>query len=641
MRVYRLWVPGLLAVALVSLSILWIVGTPIWANGDPVVRSAIISASLPVSDTLPGAALSRTVYFDPDHSGLITVTLEISGTPTLTLTAAAAFAQPQRVYTSTISPWTATITYSVAAGASGQAVGYTLVNTHAHTTTLTLSFVADAALPQVTMSAPVSGTVFNAVSPTLVSVSGAASDLGAGLQGVSLTADGGLTWAQAVGLKDWSWDWAVPAGQDYKAFTLTARGADWLGHEGRDWARVWVDNVLPSNPALVTTTNGIRAGAWISASTIPVGWSAVSDGSGVRYEYIWSQNSTWNGSGGQSTTGTSAVGASLPQGDNWFHLRTRDGAGNPAAAIVHLGLFKVDTVAPTAMITAPAVVQPGQGIPVAWSAQDERSGLAVRRIEYKKGDGAWQTWLSNVPAVGQGTFVTVTANSTYTFRLVVQDNAGNPAQDQAVTRVTWFDVYLPITLRNYAPFCNGNFDQGWTCWQHDGLFKQAITSAQAWSGGDSQMVLLGDSSYNNTGGVPVGHGRVWQTFNVPDMDDAHLTLRYRIYTHDLVWSDKYQRFYDSFEIHINTMGSDAQRNTLCRAGLGNPSVTAAGGLVFCNGNPANPSQTGPAKDLGWRQVTLDLSAFKGQTITLYVAVFNRVDGWYNTWAYVDDVVLYK
>ena len=68
------------------------------------------------------------------------------------------------------------------------------------------------------------------------------------------------------------------------------------------------------------------------------------------------------------------------------------------------------------------------------------------------------------------------------------------------------------------------------------------------------------------------------------------------------------------------------------------------GLVMCAGQPGETGgllwDTG-----GWRTVTLDLDAYRGQWITLavgvwsreYVSPFTSDQAWYNTWAYVDDV----
>jgi hypothetical protein len=68
------------------------------------------------------------------------------------------------------------------------------------------------------------------------------------------------------------------------------------------------------------------------------------------------------------------------------------------------------------------------------------------------------------------------------------------------------------------------------------------------------------------------------------------------------------------------------------------------GLVFCGGRPGNAA--GTRWDTGgWRTVTLDLNAFQGQNVTLYLTLWSREydapyyndRAWFNTWAYVDHV----
>jgi hypothetical protein len=43
-------------------------------------------------------------------------------------------------------------------------------------------------------------------------------------------------------------------------------------------------------------------------------------------------------------------------------------------------------------------------------------------------------------------------------------------------------------------------------------------------------------------------------------------------------------------------------------------------------------------DSGWRQGTVQLTRYAGQTVTVRFAnVMTNADGWYNTWTYVDDI----
>ena len=119
------------------------------AAAPPQIQAVIVTAtaSLPISDTVPNGEISRTLYFNNSASGELTLTLQISGTPPLTLTADAAFVEPQRGFTSTLSPWTRLVTYTVATGQETQGVRFMVTDTDQLTTALQLDFIRDIAPP--------------------------------------------------------------------------------------------------------------------------------------------------------------------------------------------------------------------------------------------------------------------------------------------------------------------------------------------------------------------------------------------------------------------------------------------------------------------------------------------------------------
>jgi hypothetical protein len=73
-------------------------------------------------------------------------------------------------------------------------------------------------------------------------------------------------------------------------------------------------------------------------------------------------------------------------------------------------------------------------------------------------------------------------------------------------------------------------------------------------------------------------------------------------------------------------------------------IVSGAGLVFCGGSPGASvgTQWGTG---GWKAVTLDLNAFQGQNVILYLTLWSREyeepyyddRAWFNTWAYVDNV----
>ncbi len=214
-----------------------------------------------------------------------------------------------------------------------------------------------------------------------------------------------------------------------------------------------------------------------------------------------------------------------------------------------------------------------------------------------------------------------------------------------------FKLYLPISAKQYHPFVNGGFETGGfgSGWSASGAMGAQVVSVididgnlgqatdNGWIDGDF-AALLGNPSYNNTGGVPVGFGEIRQTITLqPNASD--IRLKYRIVTHDQVFASSSGRYYDSFEVSINTVEPSNQatprRNDLCRTNHGVP-ATDATGLVLCDGFTSTPARDNPPNNIQ-RTKTIDISNKSGQNITLILRIYNRVDSSYNTWVYVDSV----
>jgi hypothetical protein len=212
-------------------------------------------------------------------------------------------------------------------------------------------------------------------------------------------------------------------------------------------------------------------------------------------------------------------------------------------------------------------------------------------------------------------------------------------------------LFLPIVTRNYRPFGNGDFEDGLNGWDtgqgtfngHGSGVPQGVVSFE----GDNRA-LLGDPDASN-GSIPVGYGYVAQAFTV---DKPHLRLQYRVVSYDIIKGT--QRYYDNFEVSVNRPPdqiSDAERDANgCASTMLNPTGTltvAEAGLVFCGGRPGTSPDVGTQWDSEWKTVTLDLGAFQEENITLYLSIWSREydlpyyndQGWYNTWAYMDGLIL--
>jgi uncharacterized repeat protein (TIGR01451 family) len=169
---------------------------------------------------------------------------------------------------------------------------------------------------------------------------------------------------------------------------------------------------------------------------------------------------------------------------------------------------------------------------------------------------------------------------------------------------------------------NGGFETGdFTSWFHLGELAQFVSTDETHEG--SYSALLGDPSYDCEGGVPEGTAWMEQTFTVPASFTPTLSFWYRIHTHDHVfWTNG--SLGDSFDVCIGATGggcTDATR--ILRDNYDNRPDLSPG----CDDE----------QDLGWKQFSLDLTSYRGQTVSLRFETVNRQDGWDNTWTYVDDV----
>jgi hypothetical protein len=225
------------------------------------------------------------------------------------------------------------------------------------------------------------------------------------------------------------------------------------------------------------------------------------------------------------------------------------------------------------------------------------------------------------------------------------------------TPTVTYSRYFPLIYHNYMPplpLINGNFatcDQtGWDTGQgpfagHGSGLPQAVVSFEG-----SCRAQIGDPSAQH-GAIPVGSGYLAQTFTV---DKRYLKFRYRILTNDIIRGAQTGRYFDTFEVSLNTPPnqiSDNERNDKgCSTTLLNPTGTIipTEGLVLCGGHNGPETDAGTLRDLDWKEVTLDMQNFQQKNITLYFALWSREyepdhyndQALHNTVIYIDDVQLF-
>jgi len=134
------------------------------------------------------------------------------------------------------------------------------------------------------------------------------------------------------------------------------------GAVGRVFVRFLDEDTLPA----ADTTPPLNPGSLSSSShpdatpsnddTVDVAWSGASDGgSGLDgYSYVWDAEPATVPPSAKNANeaATSATSPPLGTGTWYFHIRTRDKAGNWSATAVHLGPFVVDVTPPETTITS-------------------------------------------------------------------------------------------------------------------------------------------------------------------------------------------------------------------------------------------------------------------------------------------------
>jgi hypothetical protein len=213
-------------------------------------------------------------------------------------------------------------------------------------------------------------------------------------------------------------------------------------------------------------------------------------------------------------------------------------------------------------------------------------------------------------------------NDTYTWTVRAYDSVGNYgdyATPAYTLRVGYNYVYLPSVLRNYTPpLSNGDFEAGFAYWQ---IEKVPLPVGIISFDGDNTL-LLGKTDYP-CGNVPLGHAAAEQFFRVPQ-DATDMTFKYIIWTQDASPSSTYDRF----EVYINgtlafSDGNQVQTGLACDKWRRVP-------------GPENPRNGATS---GWATATIDLSSYRGQSITLSFRNYSRFDNWYNTYTYIDDITV--
>jgi hypothetical protein len=232
---------------------------------------------------------------------------------------------------------------------------------------------------------------------------------------------------------------------------------------------------------------------------------------------------------------------------------------------------------------------------------------------------------------------TPTATSTWTNTPIpTRTNTPTPVPTDRTTPPG--SVFLPLIRRDLTPtstptltptpICDGGFETGRfePCWQQGGELARRVverldTNEPAYAGTFSALLGQPELGDGASGNIPAGSAWIEQVVHVPDTPQPRLTFWYRVISYDVSVGSQGQ-VWDTLDVSIDQA------------------------LVFRDdrGEARPPGSQGERYDTGWRWGEVELSPWRGQAVVVRFAAWNReYDGngldYYNTWAYLDQVVV--
>ncbi|MDH7486324.1 MAG: hypothetical protein QHJ81_08595, partial [Anaerolineae bacterium] len=374
----------------------------------------------------------------------------------------------------------------------------------------------------------------------------------------------------------------------------------------------WYDGTPPTTTLVVTGTVG--GGGWYT-SDLAVGVAADERISGIAERWYQIDGGGWINGSRFDLTG---------EGPHRVEHYGVDVAGN--VEVTRTTWLNIDRQPPQAAIVNLAAIQSSPIFSVEWQGDDGAlgSGVVAYDVQVRQGhSGPWLTWLVNTPMTSS--FFAGQRGRTYYFRVRARDRAGHIGQYPSGEGIVRTAVQVVL---------NGDFESRvFDPWTLYGALssRSGVTETTSLDGARTWAAQLGSPAYGSgveePGTVPIGAAVISQTVTVPgpnDMTAPALTFWYRIFTYDVFWSERLQRFYDTFEVSIHS----------------STGVTLA--LPLRDGNKVGPDPQfgvdfGVLKDLGWRYGRVDLKPYAGQTIQIVFANHNRWDNRFNTWTFLDEV----
>jgi hypothetical protein len=234
------------------------------------------------------------------------------------------------------------------------------------------------------------------------------------------------------------------------------------------------------------------------------------------------------------------------------------------------------------------------------------------------------------------------------FPLAIYDVDGDPRTQSTTVTITLepyyielsrrYNLFAPVTMQNYQAILNHGFERGigtngnpvnWEFTKGTPELPAALISTnptQPWLDTSipigSSSVQMGNYIFQCLGGVPANaYGGVKQSFVVPyTLNKVFMTFKYIVYSQDI----STQSNFDGLDVVI-TDENNVKYNVFHD---GNMDTSDLGS---CNWHRVPAS--------GWATGEVDLTIFRGKNITVEFQTWNRIDTYYNTMAYIDQVYI--
>ncbi len=489
-----------------------------------------------------------------------------------------------------------------------------------------VNVIVDNTPPNIGISYPSNGAI---LSGTAQVISGAAADGTSGLKLIYVSTDGGNPWHPTDVASSWTYSWIADV-EDGVPHTLVARARDYAGNLTQSLSpTVWVDNVPPLASVLPLPPA-------VNTADVRVQWSG-SDGLGISsYDVQVKQDggawTDWILGSADSAATFLGRGSHTYQ----FRARARDTAGNVGSyapdgdTSITIPIFKTNfpiVVKPRPLYSSQfsvdrSVANGGDELLYTVDLRNSSSqsvtaavrGAIPDNTNYIP-DSATGGLVSNGSAVAWTGIVAPSGSRTMTFRVKIADAVTGSISGEATIEGGG------ETVSRNAPtevvVANGRFDNGnLGGWMAAGTLGTSVAQGAGRSG---SAALLGKSSYGCGGSVPVDKGEIFQTVKVPSSGDASLSFWFRMLSQDVEYSPKFGSYGDTLDVNVaNTVGNTQQ-------------------LLLRFGAPFRPVSCDSTWDSGWQFRSYDLSAFSGQEVQIRFALWNGIDGWYNSYAYLDDI----